>query len=236
MLFIHEKQGFLLNGNLFVCVNMSGDYREFDYLLKILLVGNAGVGKTSMAFRATNDTFDTEVIATLGIDFKTKFVKVSNKTVKLQIWDTSGQERYQAVTTHFFRGAKGALLVYDITDQKSFRDIASWLESIQDHSDPEIEIIIIGNKCDKENKRIISEAEGRAMAEQNRCLFFETSAQSNTNIQFVFEALAEKIVNAHLEGRIYLTNHDVVPTNNFDVVSSLEDTDSNINRNGKCCR
>jgi len=236
MLYIHEKQEFSLSGKLFIHMNMPGDYRDFDYLLKILLVGNAGVGKTSMAFRATNDTFDTEVIATLGIDFKTKFVNVSNKTVKLQIWDTSGQERYQAVTTHFFRGAKGALLVYDITNQKSFQAVASWLESIQDHSDPEIEIIIIGNKCDKENKRIISEAEGRAMAEQNRCLFFETSAQSNTNIQYVFEALAGKIVNAHLEGRIYLTNHDVVPTNNFDVVSNLEDTDSNINRNGKCCR
>ena len=209
---------------------------KYDYLLKILLVGNSGVGKTSMTFRAINNTFATNVASTLGIDFQTKFVNVSGKRVKLQIWDTSGQERFWAVTTHFFRGAKGALLVYDITDEKSFQDMTRWLKSIQDNTDPDIEIIIIGNKCDKENDRVVSKEEGKILAEQNHCVFFETSAKSNTNIEFAFEQIASKIMKAHLEGEIHLACHDLAPAYVSKDVSNLSDVNQNMNNARKCCR
>ena len=217
---------------------MASESRSHDfYLFKILLVGNSGVGKTSMAYRATSDKFDTEIPSTLGIDFRTKHVCASGKVVKLQIWDTSGQERFWAVTTNFFRGAKGALLVYDITDHKSFEDTAKWLKSIKDNTDPEIEILIIGNKCDKENQRKVSEKEGRTMADKNNCLFFETSANSNENIQHVFETLADKIVTAHLEGKIYLTCHETVSES---ISEALPKSDAslirNMNKNTKCCK
>ena len=220
----------------FCCVNMAHHYRKYDYLLKILLVGNSGVGKTSMASRATNDTFETEVASTLGIDFRTKFVDVLGKTVKLQLWDTSGQERYLAVTTSFYRGANGALLVYDITDEKSLQDVTSWLNSVRDYTSSDIEVIIIGNKCDKENKRKVSEEEGRALAEKNHCLFFETSAQSNTNIQLAFKALAEKIVNAHLEGKIFLGSPNTIWTESPDVGLNLDYENQNRNTDKECCR
>ena len=190
-----------------------------------------------MAYRATFDKFDTDVSSTLGIDFRTKHVCASGKIVKLQIWDTSGQERFWAVTTNFFRGAKGALLVYDITDHKSFEDTAKWLKSIKDNTEPEIEIIIIGNKCDKENQRKVSVKEGRTMADQNNCLFFETSANSNENIQHVFEILADKIVTAHLEGKIVLACHNM---GSESISKAVPKSDATLNRkrneNIKCCK
>ena len=111
-----------------------------------------------------------------------------------------------------------------------------WLKSIQDNTDPDIKIIIIGNKCDKESERVVSEKEGKALAHQNHCLFFETSSKSNTNIEYAFEAMASKIIKAHLEGEVHLVCHDLVPENVSEVVSNLSDVKRNMDKDRNCCR
>ncbi|CBY23842.1 unnamed protein product [Oikopleura dioica] len=164
-------------------------------LFKLLLIGDSGVGKTCVLFRFSDDTFNTTFISTIGIDFKIKTVELQGKKIKLQIWDTAGQERFHTITTSYYRGANGILLVYDITQPKTFDNISKWLRNINEHASEDVERMLIGNKCDMEDKRLISEERGRKVAEENGIKFFETSAKENINIEIAFNSLAEDILN-----------------------------------------
>lgn len=169
--------------------------KTYDLLFKLLLIGDSGVGKTCVLFRFSDDTFNTTFISTIGIDFKIKTVELQGKKIKLQIWDTAGQERFHTITTSYYRGANGILLVYDITQPKTFDNISKWLRNINEHASEDVERMLIGNKCDMEDKRLISEERGKKVAEENGIKFFETSAKENINIEIAFNTLAEDILN-----------------------------------------
>jgi Ras-related protein Rab-8A len=133
--------------------------------VKVLMVGDSGVGKTSLLLRYAQDSFNESFMTTIGIDFKTKFLDIGDKRVKLQIWDTAGQERFRTITTSYFRGAQGILLCYDVSDRKSFNSIGSWLEQITNHADKHVCVIICGTKCEMD--REVTEEQGQALADQH---------------------------------------------------------------------
>ena len=124
------------------------DGRTFDLQVKLLMIGDSGVGKTCLLLRYANDSFSPTFITTIGIDFKIKTVPIDNHVVKLQIWDTAGQERFRTITTSYFRGAQGILLVYDVTDRGSFENISNWVGQIEQHADINVTKVLVGNKCD----------------------------------------------------------------------------------------
>ncbi|XP_065212131.1 ras-related protein Rab-10 [Planococcus citri] len=169
--------------------------KTYDLLFKLLLIGDSGVGKTSILFRFSDDAFTTTFISTIGIDFKIKTVELRGKKIKLQIWDTAGQERFHTITTSYYRGAMGILLVYDITNEKSFENIVKWLRNIDEHANEDVEKMILGNKCDMESKRAVSKEKGEAIAREHGIRFMETSARCNTNINDAFMELTSSILN-----------------------------------------
>jgi len=168
--------------------------KSYDLLFKLLLIGDSGVGKTCILFRFSDDAFNTTFISTIGIDFKIKTIELRGKKIKLQIWDTAGQERFHTITTSYYRGAMGIMLVYDITNSKSFDNIAKWLRNIQEHANEDVEKMILGNKCDMEVKRVIPKERGEVIARENGIRFLETSAKTNVNIDKAFMELSEAIL------------------------------------------
>jgi small GTP-binding protein len=169
--------------------------RSYDHLFKLMIIGDSGVGKTSILSRYVDSTFNTTFISTIGIDFKIKTIVLDNKTIKLQVWDTAGQERFKSITSAYYRGAMGVLLVYDITNKKSYDNIRVWIQHIRDYSyDNNVKIIIIGNKCDLENARIISKKEGSELATEHGALFIEVSAMDGVRISDAFITIAKEIM------------------------------------------
>jgi len=168
--------------------------KTYDLLFKLLLIGDSGVGKTCILFRFSEDAFNTTFISTIGIDFKIKTIELRGKKIKLQIWDTAGQERFHTITTSYYRGAMGIMLVYDITNAKSFDNIAKWLRNIDEHANEDVERMILGNKCDMEEKRVISKERGESIAREHGVRFLETSAKTNINVETAFIQLAESIL------------------------------------------
>jgi len=159
--------------------------------IKLLMLGDTGVGKTCLLVRYAYDSFSPTFITTIGIDFKIKHVDIEGVRVKLQIWDTAGQERFRTITVSYFRGAHGVILVYDVTDRETFENIRHWLTQIKEYADAQVNVILVGNKCDmKAELRQVSRAEGQALADEYNLQFFETSAKLNTCVDDTFEAIA----------------------------------------------
>ena len=150
--------------------------RPFDLQIKLLMIGDSAVGKTSLLLRYANDTFSSTFITTIGIDFKIKTVDLDGRRVKLQIWDTAGQEQFRTITRSYFRGAQGIVLVYDITDRGTFNSVRSWMAQIADHADAQVNRVLVANKSDNEAERRVSSAEGAALAAEYEVKFLETSA------------------------------------------------------------
>uniref|UniRef100_A0A3B3SA75 Ras-related protein Rab-13 n=1 Tax=Paramormyrops kingsleyae TaxID=1676925 RepID=A0A3B3SA75_9TELE len=134
--------------------------KTYDYLFKLLLIGDSGVGKTCVLFRFSEDAFNSTFISTIGIDFKIRTIELDGKKIKLQIWDTAGQERFRTITTAYYRGAMGIMLVYDITNEKSFDNIKNWIRNIEEHASADVEKMVLGNKCDVNDKRQVSRERG----------------------------------------------------------------------------
>jgi len=167
--------------------------RNYDFLIiKLLLIGDSGVGK-SCCLRFSEDSFTPSFITTIGIDFKIRTIELDGKRVKLQIWDTAGQERFRTITTAYYRGAMGILLVYDVTDERSFNNIRTWFSNVEQHATEGVNKILIGNKCDWEEKRVISTEQGQALADELGIPFMEVSAKSNINVEKAFFSLASDI-------------------------------------------
>ncbi|KAE8656790.1 Ras-related protein RABA2c [Hibiscus syriacus] len=166
---------------------------EYDYLFKIVLIGDSGVGKSNILSRFTRNEFCLESKSTIGVEFATRTLQVEGKTVKAQIWDTAGQERYRAITSAYYRGAVGALLVYDITKRQTFDNVQRWLRELRDHADSNIVIMMAGNKSDLNHLRAVSEEDGRALAEGEGLSFLETSALEATNIEKAFHTVLNEI-------------------------------------------
>lgn len=167
--------------------------KSYDYLFKLLLIGDSGVGKTSILFKFSEDTFSPAFISTIGIDFKIRTIEVDGKKIKLQVWDTAGQERFRTITTAYYRGAMGIMLVYDVSLLKSFENISNWIRNIEMHATQDVELMILGNKCDIADKRQVSKEKGEQLALQHSIKFMETSAKASINIEEAFTTLARDI-------------------------------------------
>ncbi|MFX1566469.1 MAG: Rab family GTPase [Promethearchaeota archaeon] len=170
----------------------------FDYLFKVVLVGDAEVGKTSLTTRFAYGTFTDGYISTLGVDFIVKSLPLDNYIVKLQAWDTAGQERYAGVRPIYYRGAKGALLVFDITMRQSFVNVDKWYDQIRKFSGNDVPIILVGNKIDLVDSRLVSTDEVQVYAAQKGMPYFETSAKTDYAVNDVFLKLAEVILSKEL--------------------------------------
>lgn len=167
---------------------------HYDYLYKIVLIGDSCVGKSNLLSRFTRDEFNLETKSTIGVEFATKSVRLGdNKVIKAQIWDTAGQERYRAITSAYYRGAVGALLVYDISKRTSYDNVERWLKELRDHADKNIVILLVGNKSDLKHLRGVSPDEARAYAEKEQLAFIETSALDSTNVDEAFRQILREI-------------------------------------------
>ena len=165
---------------------------QYDYLIKLLIIGDSGVGKTCFLLRFSDDNFTASHLTTIGIDFKLKTMEIDGKTIKLQIWDTAGQERFRTITQTYYKGAMGIILAYDCTDENSFNNIRNWVQQIKMHASDNVSKVLIGNKCDRPDKKISTE-QGEALANELGIKFFETSAKTNINVNETFKFIAKEI-------------------------------------------
>lgn len=179
--------------------------KNYDFLFKLLLIGDSGVGKTCVLFRFSEDAFNSTFISTIGIDFKIRTIELDGKKIKLQIWDTAGQERFRTITTAYYRGAMGIMLVYDITNERSFDNIKNWIRNIEEHAVADVERMILGNKCDCEDKRQVSTQRGQQLAAEYGVKFMETSAKAGIHVEESFFALARDI-KAKMEQKMEATS------------------------------
>ena len=166
---------------------------DYDIIYKIVLIGDSSVGKTNIFSKYLNDEFDPDSKATVGVEFGTKDFKIEEKLVKVQIWDTAGQERYRSITNAYYKGAKGCLLVYDITNKSSFESLDRWLDELKNNGDDDVSIMLVGNKNDLDSDRAISLEDGKKFAEFRKMAFIETSALNGDNIEKAFSELISDV-------------------------------------------
>lgn len=167
---------------------------NYDFLFKVVLIGDSGVGKSNLLSRFTRNEFNLESKSTIGVEFATRTVETDGKVIKSQIWDTAGQERYRAITSAYYRGAVGALLVYDISKRITYDNVARWLKELRDHADENIVIMLVGNKRDLRHMRVVTTEEAKEFAEQNKLFFIETSALDSTNVESAFKRILSEIL------------------------------------------
>lgn len=169
-------------------------WSQYDYLIKLLLIGNTSCGKSSLLLRYVEDSFELSRIATIGIDFRMRTIDVLGKRAKLQIWDTAGQERFRAITQAYYRGAMGIIIMYDVTDRESFEDVKrDWIKNVDQHVGVEVRKTLVGNKSDKAAERVVSTEEGQQLADKLGIRFFETSALRGDNVDNVFLSIATDV-------------------------------------------
>lgn len=166
---------------------------KIDYVFKVVLIGDSAVGKSQILSRFARDEFSLDSKATIGVEFQTRTVVIDHKSVKAQIWDTAGQERYRAVTSAYYRGAVGAMLVYDITKRQTFDHVPRWLEELRNHADNNIVIMLVGNKCDLDNLRAVPTEDAKEFAQKEGLFFLETSAMEATNVETAFLTVLTEI-------------------------------------------
>ncbi len=168
---------------------------EFDHLFKLLLIGDSGTGKSCLLLRFADDQYSASYISTIGVDFKIRTVQVDDKQVKLQIWDTAGQERFRTITSSYYRGAHGIIIVYDITEEPSFTHVQQWLDEIQRYACEGVCRLLVGNKCDLDSKRKVEYAVAHEYAQSRHMELIETSAATRTNVEEAFLRIARTIKN-----------------------------------------
>lgn len=176
-------------------MDSSEDEGGEEYLFKVVIIGDSAVGKSNLLSRYARNEFNMHSKATIGVEFQTQSMDIDGKEVKAQIWDTAGQERFRAVTSAYYRGAVGALIVYDISRRTTFDSVSRWLDELNTHSDTTVAKMLVGNKCDLENIRAVSVEEGKNLAEAEGLFFMETSALDSTNVKKAFELVIREIYN-----------------------------------------
>ncbi|CCW65396.1 unnamed protein product [Phytomonas sp. EM1] len=168
---------------------------EYDYLFKLLLIGDSGVGKSCLLFRFADDSYTESYISTIGVDFKIRTLMLDGKVVKLQIWDTAGQERFRTITSSYYRGAHGIIIVYDSTDMESFNNVRTWLNEIEMYASENVNKLLVGNKCDLVAKRAVPTELAESFAKDFGIPFLEASAKNSTNVEEAFVKMATDIKN-----------------------------------------
>ena len=199
---------------------------DYDFIFKVLLLGNNDVGKSSLILRYVDQVWSDTFVPTIGVDFKVKTSKLENKNIKMQIWDTAGQERFINVISLYFRGAHGILLIYDVTNRDSFKNLESWLIEIEKNASENVLKILIGNKNDLQDEKDIKTEEGEAFAKRNGMQFMETSAKMNTNVTEAFEALGKLMIEFNTEKK-------PITSNDKKVLNAS--SGKNIKTKKKCC-
>jgi len=170
--------------------------RDYDYLFKLVLIGDSGVGKSCLLLRFADDSFTDSYISTIGVDFRFRTVNIDMKTVKLQIWDTAGQERFRTITSAYYRGAHGIIMVYDVTNYESFEHVEEWLNEVNRHASESTLKLLVGNKADLADDKKVSTDEAKAFADNLSISFLETSAKNATNVEAAFLTMAKQLIEA----------------------------------------
>jgi len=166
---------------------------DYDYLFKLLLIGDSGVGKSCLLLRFADNTYTDSYISTIGVDFKIRTLDIDGKTVKLQIWDTAGQERFRTITSSYYRGAHGIIVVYDVTDKVSFNNVKQWLGEIDRYACQSVNKLLVGNKADLIEKKVVDYNESKEFADSLGISFLETSAKSAQNVEEAFLTMTRQI-------------------------------------------
>lgn len=203
----------------------------YDFLFKTVLIGDCSVGKTQIRTRYTMDEFNPESKSTIGVEFAFKTLHIRNDEIKAQIWDTSGEERYRAVTSAYYRGSVGAIVVFDVTKYKTFANLETWMEQLRQYADSQIVICIVGNKIDLP-KREVTTSEAEEFARDNNCFYMETSALDGTGVNQAFYQVMEKIyakVKKQQEGK------KTVPLSTSDVIDLTSKEPEEKTAQQKCC-
>lgn len=167
--------------------------QEVDHIFKVLIIGNSSVGKSNILLRYTDNIFNDSFLPTIGVDFKIKNITVSGQKIKLNIWDTAGQERFKTITSTYYKGSYGIVLVYDITDKESFNNISNWVNEVKKNAGANVSMLLVGNKCDMESDRAVTYKEGQDLAATMGISFLETSAKADINVKETFSTLAKQI-------------------------------------------
>ena len=174
--------------------NKDGPTKKQDYLFKMIIIGNSGVGKSCLMRRVTTNEFSEDHEVTVGVEFGSLLVKMEETVLKLQIWDTAGQERFKTITSSYYKGAHGIIVTYDITDRESFSAIENWMNEVEKHASDNISRILVGNKSDMIDAKQISSNEGRQLAERYNARFIETSAKNSKNVEEAFILLVSQLL------------------------------------------
>ncbi|XP_056619043.1 ras-related protein Rab-25b [Triplophysa dalaica] len=170
-----------------------GSDEAYNFVFKVVLIGESGVGKSNLLSRFTKNEFNHDSRTTIGVEFSTRTLQLNGLTIKAQIWDTAGLERYRAITSAYYRGAVGALLVYDISRHLTYESAERWLKELYDHADPHIVVMLVGNKTDLSAERSVPTEDAKDFAEKNGLLFMETSALESTNVEAAFNTVLTEI-------------------------------------------
>jgi Ras-related protein Rab-1A len=168
--------------------------RDYDYLFKLVLIGDSGVGKSCLLLRFADDAFTDSYISTIGVDFRFRTVTIDSKIVKLQIWDTAGQERFRTITSAYYRGADGIIMVYDVTSSESFDHVEEWLSEVDRYANENTCKLLVGNKADLVDKREVTEEVAQRFADKLNISFLETSAKTATNVEAAFLTMAKELI------------------------------------------
>lgn len=206
---------------------MAGVKRDYDYLFKLVLIGDSGVGKSCLLLRFADDSFTESYISTIGVDFRFRTVKVGEKYVKLQIWDTAGQERFRTITSAYYRGADGIIMTYDVTNQDSFDHVQDWLQEVNRYANEGTCKLLIGNKSDREDKVVTTEV-GSEFAKKLEMPFLETSAKTAANVEAAFLEMASQLIKIR-EGA------GANSTGQFDQSGSVTIGDTGESNKAGCC-
>jgi len=206
---------------------------NYDYLFKVVLIGDSGVGKSNLLSRFTRNEFNLESKSTIGVEFATRSINVDSKTVKAQIWDTAGQERYRAITSAYYRGAVGALLVYDIAKHATYVNVTRWLKELRDHADSNIVIMLVGNKSDLKHLRAVPTDEAKAFSTENGLSFIETSALDASNVESAFQTILTDIYRIVSSKSLESSTSNIEPPKAS--ISVGPTVDSNSAQGSKCC-
>ncbi|CAG9321630.1 unnamed protein product [Blepharisma stoltei] len=169
--------------------------QDYDYLMKVLLIGDSSVGKTSVLLRYVDDTYNPEFQTTIGVDFKISTMELQGKVIKLQLWDTAGQDRFKNIVASYYRGAQGVILMYDITNQASFQNIKNWYNETLNHLQSSTPKLLVGNKLDLASQRTVKLAEAQELADRLSMSYIETSAKNSQNVRLAFETLTRSMLN-----------------------------------------
>jgi len=207
---------------------------NFDYLFKVVLIGDSGVGKSNLLSRFTRNEFNLETKSTIGVEFATRSISVDGKTLKAQIWDTAGQERYRAITAAYYRGAVGALLVYDIAKHATYVNVTRWLKELRDHADSNIVIMLVGNKSDLKHLRAVPTEEAKSFATENGLSFIETSALDASNVESAFQTILTDIYRIVSSKQLEQSADPIKPSSG-DTLTVSPSIDASAKAGSGCC-